>query len=60
MVGCYEPSVSTCFPGGNMCPKPLKACFIPTFPVQGAPCYDTSIYDCVNGVLVLGAGGIIG
>lgn len=51
LVGCYDPQTTTCFFGGNMCDKPLKACINILSISQGVPCYDPNFYKCVNGNL---------
>lgn len=57
LSGCYNPLTGDCFIGGNICPKPSKACYNPSDPKSGAPCYDPSLYDCKNGNLIfIGAG----
>ena len=52
LIGCYNPSSTGCYLGGNLCPKPLLPCINPSNVVQGVPCYDKSQYKCENGNLI--------
>lgn len=51
LMGCYNPSTATCFPGGNICGKGYEACFNPSNPQPGAACFSPAIYSCTNGHL---------
>lgn len=51
LMGCYNPSQASCFPGGNICGKGYEACFNPSNPQPGAACFSPAIYSCTNGHL---------
>jgi hypothetical protein len=52
LIGCYNPSTTACYLGGNLCTKPLLPCINPSNVVQGVACYDKSQYNCENGNLI--------
>lgn len=43
-MGCYNQNEFTCFPGGNLCRRPLLACFDIENPQSGAKCEDIDKY----------------
>lgn len=43
-MGCYNKHEFTCFPGGNLCRRPLLACFDIENPLYGAKCEDIDKY----------------
>ncbi len=51
LQGCYNPAISSCFTGGNICTKPFLACVDLNNIKVGAACYSTAQYKCIDGIL---------
>lgn len=45
LMGCYNPSTATCFPGGSICAKGYVACYDPKDPQPHAACFLPAIYQ---------------